>query len=248
MNTYLSLIIPFYNEADNLKKGNLQAVYDYLKSRNFEWEMILVNDGSSDNSLQLVKDFAKSRSGIKIIDNPHQGKAATVAAGVFAGRGEYVLFSDTDQSTPISELDKFIPYFKSGFQVVIGSRTGRKGAPFYRQILARGMVIFRFIILRLPFKDTQCGFKAFQKTAAVKIFSIMQTAHPPKSIHGPSTNPGFDVEFLYLARKLGLKIAEVPVLWTHQKSNRVSFIKDSINGLKELLLIRWRSVTKAYKI
>jgi dolichyl-phosphate beta-glucosyltransferase len=248
MTPFLSVIIPLYNEEDNLHKGNLDQVFDYLSSQKFTWEMVLVNDGSSDNSLSLVSKFSKKHPEARVIDNPHQGKAATIATGVFNSRGEYLLFSDNDQATPITELNKFLPYFKSGFEVVIGSRSGRKGAPFFRQILALGMPIVRTILLRLPYKDTQCGFKAFKKTAADKIFAIIEKAHPPRSINGPSTNPGFDVEFLYLARKLGYKIAEVPVIWTHQTGNRVSFWRDSINGIRELLLIRWRSITNQYKL
>jgi glycosyltransferase involved in cell wall biosynthesis len=246
--TYLSIIIPFYNEAENLRRGNLDIVYDFLKKQKFSWEIVLVNDGSADNSLALANKFSGSHPGVRVINNPHQGKAATVASGIFKSTGEYLLFTDTDQATPITELKKFLPYFNSGYEIVIGSRSGRKGAPLYRQILALGMPVARTILLQLPFKDTQCGFKAFKKTSADKIFGIMAAAHPPRNINGPSTNPGFDVELLYLGRKLGYKIAEVPVLWTHQESNRVSFFKDSVNGLRELLLIRWRSLTKAYKI
>ncbi len=245
---YLSVIIPLYDEADNLKKGSLEQVCDYLKSRVFTWEMLLVNDGSTDDTLKIIQAFSAHHPGVRVIDNPHQGKAATVAAGVFNALGKYLLFTDTDQATPISEFDKFKPLLDQGFQVVIGSRTGRKGAPLYRQILALGMPVFRTLILQVMVRDSQCGFKAFSTDLAVKIFKIIAAAHPPKSIRGPSTNPGFDVEFLFLARRMGHRIAEVPVFWTHRESNRVSFFKDSVNGLKELLLIRWRSVRGAYKI
>ena len=243
---YLSVVIPVYNEADNLKTQKLPQIYKYLSAMDFPWEMILVNDGSSDDSLTLLNEFVKDHPAVKLIDNPHQGKATTVATGVFASQGEYILFSDTDQATPIEELNKFIPFMHQGYEIIIGSRTGRKGAPLFRQILARGMVIFRTLLLNLPITDSQCGFKAFKKEAATKIFTIMSRVHPPQVISGPAVNPGFDVELLYLGRKLGFKIKEIPVVWNYYTSKRVSFFKDAVNGVKELFLVRYRSLTNAY--
>jgi hypothetical protein len=153
-----------------------------------------------------------------------------------------------DQATPISEFAKFLPEFKRGFDVVIGSRKGRKGAPLFRQILAYGMVVVRTLILRLPLKDTQCGFKAFTHPVATRIFTIFEKVHPPRQITGPAVNPGFDVEILYLARKLGYKIAQVEVSWTHQETHRVRFLPDAIAGFRELLLIRYRALTHAYHL
>ncbi len=248
MKPYLSVIIPFYNESENFHQGNLTKVYKYLTGLKFTWELLLVNDGSKDDSLKLAMKFAKTHPRAKVLDNPHQGKAATVASGVFASQGEFILFSDTDQATPIEELTKFLPKFELGFDIVIGSRAGRKGAPLFRQALAYGMIVVRTLLLNLPFRDTQCGFKAFKKTAADKIFKIMEQAHPAQNIDHPAVNPGFDVELLYLGRKLGYKITEVPVTWFHRESKRVSFFKDAIGGIKELLLIRYRSLTDAYKI
>jgi dolichyl-phosphate beta-glucosyltransferase len=100
----------------------------------------------------------------------------------------------------------------------------------------------------LPYRDTQCGFKALTRQASAKIFSVMKSVHPPKAIDYPATNPGFDLEILYLARKLGFKVREVPVSWIYRESRRVSFVKDAVNGLKELFLVRWRSITNGYKI
>jgi hypothetical protein len=151
-----------------------------------------------------------------------------------------------DQATPISEFEKFLPKFKAGFDIVIGSRSGRPNAPLFRQILAYGNVILRSLILRLPVKDSQCGFKAFTFASANKIFTIMNKVHPPVVVMGPSVDPGFDMEMLFLGRKLGYKISEVPVTWRHQESRRVSFIKDALAGIKGLLLIRLRSITNSY--
>lgn len=241
MKPYLSLIIPAYNEEDNLKRGSLDMVLDYLKKQKFSWEVIVVNDGSTDNTANLLKKFA-----VKVINNPHQGKAATVITGALVAKGEIIIFSDMDQATPITEMEKILSKFSQGYEIVIGSRIGRKGAPIFRQILAYGMVFLRTLILNLPYTDTQCGFKAFSALAAKKIFNIMLQIHPPKVINGPAVDPGFDVELLYLGRKLGFKIAEVPVIWHYQETRRVRFINDAVAGLTGLLLVRWRSLTNIY--
>ena len=239
--TYLSIVIPAWNESANIKRGALDQVLKYLARQKFSWEVIVVNDGSSDDTLRLLEKYP-----VKVINNPHQGKAASVASGVSQSAGRIILFSDMDQATPISEFDKFIPKFKEGFDIVIGSRSGRKGAPIYRQILAYGMVILRTILLRLPYRDTQCGFKAFTKPTAQKLFVIFNKVHPVRPTTGGVTNPGFDVELLYLSRKLGFRTAEVTVNWEHQHGERVRFIKDAIAGTWELLLVRWRSLTNTY--
>lgn len=248
MNPYLSVIIPAYNEEDNFHRGSLNVVVDYLKEKDFSWEIILVNDGSTDDTPKLLNQFALGKSEVRYINNSHMGKAATVITGALAARGEIILFTDMDQATPIAELDKFLPKFKEGCDIVIGSRANREGAPVFRQILARGQVLMRALILRLPFRDTQCGFKAFTHASAKKIFTLMQQINPPQIITGPAVTPGFDVELLYLGRKFGFRIAEVPVSWRYQETRRVSFAKDMIAGLRGLFLVRLRSLTNAYKI
>ena len=243
MKPYLSVIIPAYDEEDNLRRGSLDVALEYLKKQKYSWEIIAVNDGSSDATLSLLQKYP-----IRIIDNPHQGKAATVITGALAAAGDIILFTDMDQATPISELDKFIPLFKFGTDIAIGSRSGRPNAPVFRKILAFGMIIMRTLILRLPFWDTQCGFKVFTKLAARKIFAVMNKVHVPGVVSGPAVNPGFDLEMLYLGRKLGYKITEVPVSWRHQETRRVSFVRDAIAGVTELFLVRWRALTNAYAL
>lgn len=245
---YLSVIIPAYNEEDNFHRGSLNVVLDYLKEKDFSWELVLVNDGSTDGTSKLLHEFALGKSEVRVIDNPHMGKAATVITGALAARGGIILFTDMDQATPIAELDKILPKFKEGYGIVIGSRADREGAPMFRQILARGQVIVRALILRLPFRDTQCGFKAFTHESAQKIFSLMHRLNPPQVVTGPAVTPGFDVELLYLGRKIGYRIAEVPVSWRYQETRRVSFVKDMLDGLKGLFLVRLRSLTNAYKL
>jgi len=248
MTPHLSVILSAYNEADNLHQGSMNVMVDYLKEKDFSWELVIVNDGSTDETSKLLHQFALGKPEIRVIDNPHMGKAAGIISGALAARGEIILFTDMDQATPIVELDKFLPKFKEGYSIVIGSRANREGAPMFRQILAQGQVIMRALILRLPFRDTQCGFKAFTHEAAKKIFILMNKINPPVVIIGPAVTPGFDVELLYLGRKMGYRIAEIPVSWRYQESRRVRFFKDMVDGLRGLFLVRLRSLTNAYKL
>lgn len=243
---YLSVIISAYNEEVNLKRGSLDQVLNYLGSQTYPWEVVVVNDGSSDATWELLIKYSAHNSKIKLIDNLHQGKAQGIITGVLAATGRRVLFTDMDQATPISETAKILDKMNSGYDIVIGSRSGRKGAPLFRQVLALGMVLLRTVILRLPFKDTQCGFKAFTHQAAGQIFTIMTRLRPQRVVNGPAVDPGFDIELLYLGRKLNFKICEVPVEWHYQESRRVRFVYDAISGMTGLLLVRWRSLTGAY--
>ncbi len=248
MKSYLSVVISAWNENENLSKKALEKMLSYLHQTNFSWELVIVNDGSDDNTKEIIAKAASKEKNLKLINNPHMGKAQGLITGVFQSRGEIILFADMDQATPIGELDKLRSYLEQGYDVAIGSRSGRKGAPLYRQILAFGMIVLRTLILRLPFKDTQCGFKIFKRSAAEKIFSVLRKIHPPLVVKGGAVNPGFDLEVLYLARKMGLKIIEVPVAWQYENSIRVRFVKDAIAGVTELFLVRWRALTNAYDL
>lgn len=246
--TYLSIIVSAWNENENLSKQALEKILNYLHKAAFSWELVIINDGSDDDTEEIITKAANKEKKLRLVNNPHMGKAQGLMTGVFQSKGEIILFADMDQATPIEEFDNFRNYFDRGFDIVIGSRSGRKGAPLYRQVLAFGMVLLRQLILRLPFKDTQCGFKAFRRVVAVKIFDKLQQIHRPEIVKGGVVNPGFDVEILYLGRKMGIKIAEVPVAWQYENSKRVRFVKDAIAGVKELLLVRWRALIGAYGI
>lgn len=248
MKPYLSIIITAWNEEESFSKGSMEKILEYLAKQNYAWELVIVDDGSDDNTLNILKNYAVSDKRLKIISNLHMGKAQGIMTGVESATGEFVLTIDMDQSTPISEFDNFIKHFDQGSDIVFGSRQDRKGAPLYRQILAYGMIIFRLLVLRLPYRDTQCGFKAYKKEVAKKIFSILQKIHPKRVVVGGVVNPGFDIEILYIGKKLGLNVSEVEVAWQYENSKRVRFIKDALAGVKELLLVRWRSITNAYKI
>ncbi len=242
---YLSVVIPAYNEEENLKKGVLDQVYNFLKNQKYTWEVIFIDDQSTDQTDQLIEEFIKNKDNSRLIKNPHQGKAGTVTTGMLKAKGEIVLFTDMDQAVPLSEIEKLLPYFKEGFDVVIGSRSEeRKGAPLVRKVMARGFMILRSLILSLKVEDTQCGFKAFTQSAAQDIFKRLKVDQQG-SVQGATVTAAFDVEFLFIAQKRGYKIKEVPVTWNYQESKRVNPLKESWKGLKGLISIKlndWQGV------
>jgi glycosyltransferase involved in cell wall biosynthesis len=245
---FLSVVIPAYKEIDNIKNGALEEVWKYLSKQNYSWELLIVEDGSPDITGKLADQFALKHKGVKVLHEPHRGKGGTVIAGMLAARGEIVLFTDMDQATPIDQIELFFPKFKEGYDGVIGSRSGREGAPLMRKAMAYGFAILRAIILRLPYKDTQCGFKAFTRDAAKKIFGNMKIYTEKKAVSGAAVTAGFDLELLYLARKMGYKVAEVNVVWHHRETKRVNPIKDSWQGLTDLLRVRINALLGKYKI
>ncbi len=248
MKTFLSVVIPAFNEEYNLRTGVLDSVYDYLEKQNYSWEILFVDDGSTDKTASTAEEFAKTHPQFKILREPHRGKGGTVTAGVMKAQGEIVLFTDTDQATPIDQLAKILPKFKEGFDVVIGSRHGREGAPIIRKIMATGFSFLRLLILRLPFNDTQCGFKAFTRGAANEIFKRLKIFDANNKNIGASVTAGFDLEVLYVARKLGYKIAEVPVDWHHKEGTKVDPIKDSIEGFRGLIMVRLNALQNKYGV
>jgi len=248
MKPYLSVVIPAYNEEYNLRTGVLDSVYDYLLGQDYSWEILFVDDGSTDNTASLAESFANKHKNFTVLKEPHRGKAGTVTAGILKAKGEIILFTDTDQATPIDQIEKVLPKFKAGYDVVIGSRHGREGAPLIRKIMAYGFSLLRLLVLRLPYKDTQCGFKAFSSSAAEEIFKRLEIFSSKNRSVGASVTAGFDLEILYIARKLGYKVAEVPVDWHHKEGTKVDPIKDSIEGLRGLLMVRFNSLQGKYKV
>lgn len=246
---YLSVVIPAYNEETNIRLGALEKVARYLEHQTYQWEAILVDDGSNDATPGLLDMFAKENQGFSVIHNPHQGKAATVITGVLAARGGIVLFSDLDQATPISQVERLLPWFEKGYDIIIGSRsTHREGAPFLRRLMGRGFIILRSLLLGLNgIVDTQCGFKAFRKEVAKELFQRMKLYGTMRQAHGSMVTAGFDIEVLFLAKRLGYKIKEVPVEWHYVETRRVSALKDSWEGLLDLLKIRWNAMTGKYR-
>lgn len=239
MNTVkLSIIIPAYNEEKNLKNGALLQVEDYLKTVDYSYEVLIVDDGSSDKTVELIEAKIKNKKNFSLIKNKHQGKAMTVMTGLLESTGGIAVFTDMDQATPISEIEKFLPKFKDGYDIVIGSRTGRKGAPLIRKLSAWGFAVLRGVILGLPFKDTQCGFKAFNRKSIETIFPKIKDEWGILHTKGGAVNAGFDVEVLYVAKKYNFKIAEVPVVWNYVDTERVQVVKDALAAIYDMLRIR----------
>lgn len=243
----LTVVIPAYNEETNIRLGALDKVTRFLEKQPYVWQAIVVNDGSEDATASLLAEFVKNNKSFSVINNPHQGKAASVIDGVLAATGKIVLFSDLDQATPIRELDKLLPWFDKGYDVVIGSRSReRQGAPILRLFMARGFMFLRTILLGLHgITDTQCGFKAFRQDVAKKIFGNLRLYGHRKQVSGAMVTAGFDIEVLYLAKQSGYKIKEVPVEWHYVETRRVNPFKDSVQGLSDIVKIRlnaWRGL------
>jgi len=249
-NPYLTVVIPAYNEETNIRLGVLDKVSRYLDQQPYAWEAIIVNDGSSDQTGALIKDFLRTNKSFIYIENPHQGKAATVITGVMAAKGTHVLFSDLDQATPLKEIEKLLPWFEKGFDVVIGSRKDRReGAPILRRFMARGFMFLRTTILGLKgISDTQCGFKAFKKDVARAIFKRLELYGKNKTVAGAMVTAGFDIEVLFLAKTLGYTIKEVPVEWHYVETRRVNPITDSWQGLMDIVHIRVNAWKGRYSI
>jgi len=233
--TELSLIIPAYNEASAIQAGKLTRVSAWLKAQALDAELIVIDDGSQDATADLAQTVAD-----RVIRIPHAGKAAAIVAGIQAARGQVILFTDMDQATPIAEAPKLLGAINQSTEIAIGSRgMVREGAPLGRYLLSWGQVALRNLLIGLKIADTQCGFKAMTRTAAIEILEHLQLYHPLRmgTIQGPSVTSGFDVEFLFVAQRLGYQIQEIPVLWHYQETRRVNFINDAWRGVKDLLNI-----------
>ena len=245
----LSIVIPAYNEETNIRLGALDKVVRYLDKQKYTWEVIIVDDGSTDMTKRLLSEFTEVNNGFTVIYNSHQGKAATVITGLMAATGDIILFSDLDQATPLNQVEKLLPWFEQGFDVVIGSRsTERKGAPLLRQIMATGFMFLRSNILGLHgIIDTQCGFKAFRKEVAHTIFKKLKLyGLHEHAVNGSRVTAGFDIEVLFLTKRLGYKIKEVPVEWHYVETRRVNPIRDSFQGLLDIICIRIGAMRGAY--
>jgi len=241
--TKISIIIPCYNEENNLKKGVLQEVYDFLITQKFTWEVIVCNDESTDNSLKLVKEFVSKHKNFRVLDLPHGGKPSAVWGGIKEAKYPLILFTDMDQSTPLKEINKLLPHFNKGFDVVIGSRgANREGNSFVRKMMARGFLLGRRMVLLHQIIDTQCGFKAMKTDLAKKIFPELQFFKDKSDKKGWRVS-AFDVELLFIAQKRGSKIKEVEVDWknedisTTKGDDSIRFKKESKQMLQEIVRV-----------
>lgn len=248
---YLSVVIPSYDEIVNLRKGVLEKVKLFLDKQKYKYEVIVVDDGSTDGSREFVEKFTKQHSSFRLIKNNHTGKAGAVTAGMLDAKGQVVLFTDMDQATPIEEVEKLLPFFQEGYDIVIGSRGAvRKGAPLSRRTISLGYIMLRKMIIGMPdIADTQCGFKAFKREVAQKLFKKVHDFHKGYGvISGSAVKAGFDMELLYLAKKMGYLVKEVPVEWLYVETRRVSPIRDSLDGVKSLIEIKLNDLRGNYAV
>jgi glycosyltransferase involved in cell wall biosynthesis len=235
-----SIVIPAYNESARIP-ATLEAVVACVREHQWDAEIIVVNDGSTDATAQIVRDFAVKAPEIRLLENPgNHGKGYSVRNGVLHALGDIVMFTDSDLSAPIEEAERLFGAIAGGADIAIGSRWLDRGRqthrqPLYRQVFGRCFNAVCRMVMRLPFADTQCGFKAFTRAAAQTVFQL-QTIE----------RWGFDPEILFIALKRGFRVVEVPVSWAHDERTRLSYLKDGLQMLKELAIIRWNALTGHY--
>lgn len=235
-----SIVIPAYNEGPRLGP-TLERVLAYVRAQVWNAEVIVVNDGSRDNTADIVRSFAAKDPALRLLENPgNRGKGYSVRNGILHARGQTIIFSDADLSSPIEESVKLLAALEAGADIAIGSRwlraeTQTQRQPIHRQIFGRVFNLMLRATLGLQFADTQCGFKAFKSTAAQTIFPLQKIERW-----------GFDPEILFLARKFGFKVTEVPVAWGHSGETRIHPVLDGAKMFQEMLRIRWYSLSGKY--
>ena len=236
-----SFIIPAYNESERLR-GSLPKVLDYIHQQRLQAEIIVVNDGSTDGTAEVVRDFAARDPEVHLLENPgNRGKGYSVRNGMLHSNSDVLLFTDADLSSPIYEASKLFEALAQGADIAIGSRWLQAGLqterqPLYRQVYGRLFNLGLRIVLGLTYRDTQCGFKAFTRTAARTIFSRQRVERW-----------GFDPELLFLANKLKLRTVEVPVEWAHDHRSRINPLRDGLNMGVEMLMVRWNDIRGLYE-
>lgn len=246
MKPYLSIVIPAYNEAKNFRAGVLKPAIEYLAKQKYTWEALFVNDGSTDDTEKLLKKFCQNNKNYKVITISHGGKVSAVTNGIIRANGEIILFTDFDQSTPLNQVDKFIKQHKLGSDVVIGDRggMGKMDNTLFRRFRSWAFVTFVQIILLPGIRDTQCGFKSFKNEAAKKIFSHLKVTNTHKVTGGYMG--AWDVEAIFLAKKIGYKITQVPVDWEKVEGENLNPIIESIKMLIDTLKVRLFDLLRKY--
>ena len=236
----LSIVIPAYNESARIEK-TLERVMVCVEQQGWDAEVLVVDDGSKDSTPEIVQNWMQRYPRLHLIKNiGNRGKGYSVRNGLLQAAGEIVMFTDADLSAPMEEAERLFTAIREGADVAIGSRWLDKQRqtihqPLYRRFFGRCFNWVTRLIMGLPFKDTQCGFKAFKRPAAQIIFRLQRIERW-----------GFDPEILFIAQKLGYVIREVPVTWGHDERSRMSYLKDGMKMLEEMAVIRANSVAGRY--
>ncbi len=235
----LSIVVPAYNEEDRLPI-TVDAILNYLEQQQQAFEIIIVDDGSQDRTVDIAYSYTHKRNNVIVIENEHnRGKGAVVKQGVLSAKGKYILFTDADNATHIKEIKK-LWHFIDDFPVVIGSRNISNAniqvsQPFHRKVLSRlGNRLIRALIIN-QYRDTNCGFKLFQHDPAKRIFENVTI-----------TGFGFDVEVLLIAKRLGYPVFEQGINWQDQQNSRVRVVKSSLYVFYELLCVKYRDIMGYY--
>jgi dolichyl-phosphate beta-glucosyltransferase len=235
-----SIVIPAYNESGRIP-ATLRSVVDCIRQRGWSAEVVVVNDGSTDKTADVVRAFAAENPEVHLLENPgNRGKGYSVRSGMLQAHGEIVLFTDADLSAPIEEAEGLFAAIADGADIAIGSRWLESGRqthrqPFYRQFFGRCFNGVTRFVMGLKFADTQCGFKAFTRAAAQTVFQL-QTIE----------RWGFDPEILFIALKRGYRVQEVAVSWAHDERTRMSYLKDGMKMLEEIAIVRWNALLGRY--
>ena len=239
-NFTVSIVIPAFNESGRIL-ATLEAVVGCIRAHAWRAEVVVVNDGSTDRTAEVVRSFQAQAPEVKLIENPgNRGKGYSVRAGMLRATTDVVMFTDADLSAPIEEADRLFAAIAGGADIAIGSRWLESGRqthrqPLYRQFFGRCFNGVTRFVMGLPFADTQCGFKAFTREAAQTVFQL-QTIE----------RWGFDPEILFIALKRGYRVVEVPVSWAHDSRSRMSYLRDGMKMLEEIAIIRWNALTGHY--
>ena len=236
-----SLIIPAYNESARIRP-TLEQVLGYIQEKSWDAEVLVVDDGSKDDTAAIVREYGRTHPQVRLVENgQNRGKGFSVRNGMLRAQGDICLLTDADLSSPITESQKLFAAISEGADIAIGSRWLRaelqtERQPLYRQLFGRIFNLLLRIVLGLKFKDTQCGFKAFRREAAQQIFSLQKIERW-----------GFDPEILFLAQQFGFSVMEVPVFWAHSAGTRLHPFRDGLLMGVEILRIRWNAWTGTYR-
>lgn len=240
-NIYLSVIIPAYNEEANIG-STLEEVAVYLKGKDYSYEVIVIDDGSSDGTIQKAQEKKNILDELKVVPSkPNHGKGYVVRNAILASTGKYVMFMDADNATSINELDSFMPYLEEGYDAVIGSRRLKDSdvvvpESAMRIILGNIYILLSKIFLGSKVRDFNCGFKAYNRFAANKVFSLQRM-----------DDWSFDTEIMFLLNKFGMKIKELPVRWTHKADSKVKPFKAGVESFLSLIKIKLNDLKGLYK-